>query len=245
MDPLPAAAISFLAGLFAPLGAVCVLPLYPGFLAWLANQAGEGDGRTLLFRFALIVTAGLIVSFLTIGLLFTWLLRTSVSAAIGTISLVAFILLAGVSICLIADIDLSGIIRAPGILHQTGAYQNALLFGLFFGLIILPCNPAPIILLFALSANAADFFENIVILVAFCVGIAIPVLMLSLIPVATNYRLVRALAANRKKINLVCGVFMLALALYYLFWVFHLAELVGYGSSDLFTGNFLNMLIYF
>ncbi len=68
----------------------------------------------------------------------------------------------------------------PGVLHQTWVYQNALLFGLFFGLIILPCNPAPIILLFALSANAADFFENIVILVAFFVGIAIPLLMISL-----------------------------------------------------------------
>jgi|TARA_Y100000310_G_C20598816_1_gene771917 hypothetical protein len=32
--------ISFLAGLFAPLGAVCVLPLYPGFLAYLLVVAG-------------------------------------------------------------------------------------------------------------------------------------------------------------------------------------------------------------
>ena len=82
--------------------------------------------------------------------------------------------------------------------------------------------------------NAADFFENIVILVAFCVGIAIPVLLISLIPAATNYRLVRALTANRRKINLVCGLFMLVLALYYLFWVFHLPELMGYAYSQFF-----------
>jgi cytochrome c-type biogenesis protein len=238
MDVVSAAGISFLAGLFAPLGAVCVLPLYPGFLAWLTNQAGEGDGRTLLFRFALIVTTGLIFSFLTIGLFFTWLLRTSVSAAIGIISMVAFLILAGVSICLIADIDLSRIFHTPGVLHRTGPYQNALLFGLFFGLIILPCNPAPIILLFALSANAADFFENIVILVSFCVGIAIPVLLISIIPAATNYRLIRALTANRRKINLLCGLFMLVLALYYLFWVFHLPELVCQAYSYFFTSKF-------
>ena len=33
--------ISFLAGLFAPIGAVCVLPLYPGFLSYLAGQVSQ------------------------------------------------------------------------------------------------------------------------------------------------------------------------------------------------------------
>ncbi len=141
LDPVSAAGISFLAGLLAPLGAVCVLPLYPGYLAWLANQVGEGDDRTLLFRFSLVVTAGIIFAFFVIGFVVTWLLRSSVSAAIGIISMVAFVILAGASICLIAGIDLSLIIPSPKMLHPVGPYKNALLFGLFFGLIMLPCNP--------------------------------------------------------------------------------------------------------
>jgi cytochrome c-type biogenesis protein len=108
-----------------------------------------------------------------------------------------------------------------------GPYWNALIFGLFFGLIILPCNPAPIILLFALSVNAADVLENLVVLIAFCIGIAIPVLLISIIPAATNSRLVRFLTTHRRRINVVCGLFMLVLALYYLFWVFHLPELLA------------------
>jgi cytochrome c-type biogenesis protein len=226
LDPVASIGIAFIAGLLAPLGAVCVLPLYPGYLAWLANQVGEGNDRTLLFRFALVVTAGIIVAFLVVGFIFTWLLRSSVSAAIGIISMVAFVLLAGVSICLILDIDLSRFIPSPKMLHPVGPYSNAILFGLFFGLIILPCNPAPVILLFALSVNAADFFENFAILIAFCLGIAIPVLLISLIPAATNYRLVHTLTTHRRTINLACGLFMLALSLYYLIWVFHLPELM-------------------
>jgi len=226
LDPVSATAISFLTGLLAPLGAVCVLPLYPGYLAWLANQVGEGNDRTLLFRFSLVVTAGIIFAFFVVGFIFTWLLRSSVSAAIGSISMVAFVILAGASICLIAGIDLSGIIPSPKILHPVGPYRNALLFGLFFGLIILPCNPAPVILLFALSVNAADLLENIVILIAFCIGIAIPVLLISLIPAATNYRLVGFLTTNRRVINVSCGLLMLSLALYYLVLVFHLPEML-------------------
>lgn len=226
LDPVSATAISFLAGLLAPLGAVCVLPLYPGYLAWLANQVGEGNDRILLFRFSLIVTAGIIFAFFVVGFIFTWLLRSSMSQAIGMISMVAFIILAGASICLIAGIDLSGIIPSPKILHTGGPYRNALLFGLFFGLIILPCNPAPVILLFALSVNAADVLENIAILIAFCIGIAIPVLLISLIPAATNYRLVGFLTTHRRAINVSCGLLMLVLSLYYLVWVFHLPELM-------------------
>jgi cytochrome c-type biogenesis protein len=237
LDPVSAAGISFLAGLLAPLGAVCVLPLYPGYLAWLANQVGEGNDRTLLFRFSLVVTAGLIFAFLVIGFIVTWLLRSSVSAVIGVISLIAFVILAGVSICLIAGIDLSRIFPSPKMLHPVGPYQNALVFGLFFGLIILPCNPGPIILLFALSVNAADFLENIVILIAFCIGIAIPVLLISLIPAATNYRLVRVLTTHRRLINIACGLFMLVLALYYLVGVFHLPELLDTLMIN-FTGKF-------
>lgn len=227
LELVSATLISFIAGLLAPLGAVCVLPLYPGYLAWLANQVGEGNDRALLFRFALVVIAGLILAFFVVGFIFTWILRASLNAAIGIISMVAFIILAGVSICLILDIDLSRFIPSPKILHPVGPYRNALVFGLFFGLIILPCNPAPVILLFALSTGAKDFLENLGILIAFCIGIAIPVLLISIIPAATNFRLVHVLKTHRRTINLACGLFMLVLAIYYLVWVFHLPYLLA------------------
>lgn len=226
MDLITATGISFSAGLFAPLGAVCVLPLYPGYLAWLANQVAGRNDSTLLFRFSLIVTAGLIFAFLVVGFIFTWILRSSLSVATGIISMIAFMILAGASVCLILDIDLSRIIPTPNLSNHAGPYGNALIFGLFFGLIILPCNPAPVILLFALSVTAADFLENIAILIAFCIGIAIPVLLISVIPAATNNHLVRVLANHRRIINVVCGLFMLGLALYYLVWIFHLPDLL-------------------
>lgn len=232
VDPVSAAGVAFLAGLLAPLGAVCVLPLYPGYLAWLANQVGDGNDRTLPFRFSLVVTAGIIFAFFVVGFIVTWVLRSSLSTAIGIVSMVAFVVLAGASICLIADIDLSWLIPSSKMLHPAGPYRNALIFGLFFGLIMLPCNPAPIILLFALSMNAADVLENLVVLIAFCIGIALPVLLISLLPAATNNRLVRFLTTHRRGINVVCGLFMLALALYYLFWVFHLPELLATAATN-------------
>jgi len=234
VDPVSTAGIAFPAGLLAPLGAVCVLPLYPGYLAWLANQVGDGNDRTLPFRFSLVVTAGIIFAFSVVGFIVTWVLRSSLSTAIGIVSMVAFIVLAGASICLIADIDLSRLIPSPKMLHSVGPYRNALISGLFFGLIMLPCNPAPIILLFALSMNAADVLENLAVLIAFCIGIALPVLLISLIPAATNTRLVRFLTTHTRGINVACGLFMLVLALYYLLWVSHLPELLVISVTNIY-----------
>ena len=50
---------SFGLGLLTPLTAVCVLPLYPGFLAYLAGQTGEEKGSFV--KFGWIITFGVIV----------------------------------------------------------------------------------------------------------------------------------------------------------------------------------------
>jgi cytochrome c-type biogenesis protein len=68
-------AISFLAGLYTPLGAMCVLPLYPGYLAFLAGRTKTGGGRTLTLGLA--VTAGVLLAMFSFGLLFVAILKMS------------------------------------------------------------------------------------------------------------------------------------------------------------------------
>ncbi|TKJ46914.1 hypothetical protein CEE34_06445 [Candidatus Aerophobetes bacterium Ae_b3a] len=63
----------FLLGLLTPLGAVCVLPLYLAFVASLANQlfAKRESHRLTIALFGLIMTSGVILFMLLLGLLFT------------------------------------------------------------------------------------------------------------------------------------------------------------------------------
>ena len=68
-------AISFLAGLYTPLGAMCVLPLYPGYLAFLAGRTKSGTNSTLTLGLA--VTAGVLLAMFSFGLLFVWILKVS------------------------------------------------------------------------------------------------------------------------------------------------------------------------
>ena len=92
--------LSFLAGLFAPIAAVCVLPLYPGFLSYLASQV-KGDVKRNMIWLGLVVTLGIVVSMALFGFIFTKLLQTSLTNAIGIISPIAFGILVIVSLRLL------------------------------------------------------------------------------------------------------------------------------------------------
>jgi cytochrome c-type biogenesis protein len=170
-------AISFLAGLYTPLGAMCVLPLYPGYLAFLAGRTRSGGGSTLSLGCA--VTGGVLLAMFTFGLLFVSILRMSTGDVLEILGPAIYGILAVMSIAMIAGFDISRFF--PMISTPVGKTPviTAILFGAFFGLVALPCNPGSIILLFAISTTTADFIANFINFVLFGVGMASPLLVLS------------------------------------------------------------------
>lgn len=214
---------SFLAGLFAPLGAVCVLPLYPGFLAYLAGKAGTKDARKNIIKLGFLVVLGVIVSLFLVGLIFTFFLQMSLTAAIGIISPIAFGILAVISILLIFNVDLGRFLPRKTAPIVQNPYLSSLLFGLFFGVIVLPCNPASLVVLFAVSTSTATFLLNLLNFLAFGIGMALPLLVLAIISAAKSQIVITFLTKWKNVINRLAGVVMLGISLYYLFFVFRIA----------------------
>ena len=75
-----------------PLTAACVLPLYPGFIAFLAGQR-EGARRAPL-ALGLAVVAGVTAAMIGIGLVFSTLLELSLTGVTAVASPIAFAVLA-------------------------------------------------------------------------------------------------------------------------------------------------------
>lgn len=214
--------IAFLAGLFAPLAAVCVLPLYPGFLAYLSNQFSGKESKKTFIMLGLLVAFGVVSSMFLIGLIFTKFLQASLTNVIGIISPIAFGILAVVSLFLIFNFDFSRLFpqfRAP-------VAKNPLLssygFGFFFGAIVLPCNPASLIVLFAISTTTIDFISNMFNFIFFGIGMALPLLVFSVVSAQWSQEVIGFLARNKRKINLLAGLAMLGISLYYLIFVFRI-----------------------
>lgn len=213
---------SFIAGLSAPLLAVCVLPLYPGFLAYLSNQLSGKESRKTIVLLGLIVTGGVILSMFIFGLIFTFFLQESLTKAIGIISPIAFGILGIVSLLLIFNVEFSKFIPKYNVPITKNPYFTSLLFGFFFGAIVLPCNPASLIVLFAISTSTTSFLANLLNFVLFGAGMGVPLLILAFISSAKNNAVMHWLNIHKKGINIVTGLFMLGVTLYYLFFVFRI-----------------------
>ncbi|NLV25982.1 MAG: hypothetical protein GXY48_02260 [Methanomicrobiales archaeon] len=210
--------ISFLAGLYTPLGAMCVLPLYPGYLAFLAGRTKSGGSSTALLGLA--VTSGVLLAMFFFGMLFVSILKISTGDVIEILGPVIYLILAIMSIAMIAGVDISRFF--PVVSTPTGKtpYITAVLFGAFFGLVALPCNPGSIILLFAISSTTADFIANFINFVLFGVGMASPLLFLSFLSMEKSRTVIKFFTTHHLLINRIAGVLMLIVALYYLVFVF-------------------------
>ncbi|MEE9525834.1 MAG: cytochrome c biogenesis protein CcdA [Candidatus Woesearchaeota archaeon] len=216
--------LSFIAGLFAPLVAVCVLPLYPGFLSYLAGQISQEteDPKKLFIKLGLIVTAGVITSMFVFGLIFTALLQESLTKAIGIVSPIAFGILAVVSLLLIFNVDFGKIFPKINAPVTKNPYFTSFVFGFFFGAIVLPCNPASLAVLFAISTSTMAFIANLFNFILFGVGMAAPLLIFSIISATKSQAVITFLTDRKRPINLIAGLIMLGISLYYLIFVFRI-----------------------
>ncbi|WP_445475578.1 cytochrome c biogenesis CcdA family protein [Methanococcoides methylutens] len=217
--------LSFTLGLLTPLTAVCVLPLYPAFLAYLSNQlSGEEKNKRLPLIFGLVISAGVILFMSLLGLIFTTLLQVSLTNVVGIISPIAFGILFIISLLLIMDYDIGKFLPRTNIAGDRNPLITAFLYGFFFGAIVVPCNPAFIAALFAKSLTSMGFIENFLNFVAFGIGISFPLLVFSAISTAKSKSIISFLIKYKRKINLSAGIIMLVISVYYLIFVFRVVE---------------------
>jgi cytochrome c-type biogenesis protein len=220
MDVVTSWWISFLAGVFTPLGAVCVLPLYPGFIAHLAGQLPGNPSRRTILLLGCLVAVGMVGSMLLTGFVFISILQFSLSDAIRILSPIAFILLVGISIFLIAGKDPGKYVPSNCLPEIRSPILTAFVFGFFFGILALPCNPGPIIVLFALSVNSFSFMINLVNFILFGIGMALPLIFFSVITASRSDQVIHFFTENRRIIQRIAGILMLVIALYYLGYIF-------------------------
>ena len=214
---------SFVLGLLTPLTAVCVLPLYPGFLAYLANSfstKGEVD-RKRYAMFGLLITLGVILFMFTLGILFTTVLQVSLTNVIGIVSPIAFGILGVVSLLLIFDFDMGKFLPKIRIRQAKNPVLNALLYGFFFGAIVIPCNPGFIAAFLSRALLFGNFISSMLNFLMFGLGLGFPLLLFSLISVRWSQNIIGLLGKYKSWINRIAGIIMLVISVYYLIWVFN------------------------
>jgi cytochrome c-type biogenesis protein len=215
---------SFALGVATPLTAACALPLYPGFVAYLASKSEDGISPALLGGS---VVGGVLAFMLGVGLLFATVLQSSLTGVVETVSPLAFVVLAVISVGLLLDVSLFErfpSIEPPGNRRPVVA---AFAYGAFFGAIVIPCNPGFFAYYFARALLFDSPAASVLNAGAFGLGIGAPLLGLAVVSEARGRRFTRAIARHRTPINRISGAIMLAVSLYYLLVVFDVIGVAG------------------
>ena len=188
----------------------CILPLYPGFLAYLSGQHEIGRQKYFL---GLFVLAGVLTMMLALGG-FIAMLAVPVGSVLVYLLPLADLLIFLLGILLILNFNPFKTlpqIQLPVLRHP---YGNAFVYGLLYGPIALPCSGPMVVSIFALSFTVEEAFNQLWVFLWFGLGLGVPLLILSLLSGALQRQLTVFFARHSRVINFIGGVLLIGVAIY-------------------------------
>jgi len=190
----------------------CILPLYPGYLAYLSGaSAGPlGKGRYFLGFFVL---AGVLSMMLVLGLLIA-LLSLSTGRVLALLIPLADLLLVSLGILLLLDRNPFKALPQLRVPALRNPFFNAFVYGLLYGPIALPCSGPLVVGIFALSLTAAEALGRLNVFLWFGLGFGLPLLALSLLSGGLQRSITRWFAGHARLINLTGGLLLLGIGIY-------------------------------
>ena len=191
----------------------CVLPLYPGFLAYLSGGHERLQNKTSRYFLGFFVLAGVLTMMLVLGGIIA-LLSISIGKALSVVIPIAdsIIILFGILLLLnINPFKRLPQLQVPVLAHP---FVNAFIYGLLYGPIALPCSGPLVVSIFALSLTVVEAFSKLNIFFWFGLGFGIPLLLLSFLSGTAQRWITRQFAMRSRLINILSGLLLLGVGIY-------------------------------
>lgn len=214
---------AFTIGLLATLNP-CVLPLYPGYLAYLAKD-NKGNVRHL----GLVVLAGVMTMMLALGALISTLTNALAESSAFIIQPLGVAIMLLMGVFLLFDVNPFARMSAVAPTAGRGQYAQAFLYGILFGPMIMPCAGPLVVSIFSLSIGIAGFVEQLLFFLIFGLGFGLPLLALSFLPHDLSERMLHGFTRHSKLISRLSGLALIA------FGVWNLGA--SWGLLNLLTGS--------
>ena len=202
---------AFILGNGAILTNVCVLPLYPGLIAFLAGNAQNEKAQRGIKWLGLLVLAGVLTLMTLVGLLL-YLLQQSFDVILpillpliyGLVILMGIFMLTGRNPFNRLSTAQSPVISNP--------YSGAYVYGLFLGPMTLPCTGPLIVSAFLLGAGSlANLTSSLAYFLAFGLGFGWPLVLLPFIAAPFQRRFTRWLTQNYKLLTRLSGALLVGI----------------------------------
>ena len=204
-------ATAFGIGLLATLSP-CALPLYPGFLAYLA-AGGAGERRGAARWLGAAVLGGVLTMMLALGALIA-ALSIAVGQVLVFVTPLADLLVIALGLALLFGKNPFAKPPMLGGGNLTGSpLRSAYVYGLMYGPIALPCSGALLVSIFTLSLSAGAFAERLLFFLVFGLGFGVPLLAISLLADGRQRALLSLFTRHYAVLSRVAGIILIAVGL--------------------------------
>lgn len=203
---------AFSTGLLATISP-CVLPLYPGFLAYLSGHGREGRQPANTLVLGVFVLLGVLTMMIALGALIA-ALQVSVGRALVFITPLAYVVLIVLGGLLLTGRNVFSSVATIQVPVLRNPYASAFVYGLLYGPIALPCSGPLLVSIFALSLTVGEFVRQLALFAVFGLGFGMPLLVLAALGRARQRQMIGFLVRYERPFQYAAGVLLIGIGLF-------------------------------
>ena len=205
---------AFLLGNSAILTNVCVLPLYPGLIAYLAGNAENERARRATPWLGLLVLLGVLTLMTVVGLLL-YLLQQSFGAILPVLLPIIYAAVILLGLLMLTGRNPFNRLSGTNVPVLNNPYAGAYVYGVLLGPMTLPCTGPVIVSAFLLGAgSAAALADSLLYFFVFGLGFGWPLVLLPFIAGPLQRRFTRWMTGNYKLLTRASGALLIAIGLF-------------------------------
>lgn len=205
--------LAFTLGNAAILTNACMLPLYPGLLAFLAGNANNQRARQATAILGMLVLAGIMTTMIVIGFVLS-LLSASFGGLLTYLLPIIYALVIGLGLAMLFGKNPFATLQTAQSPTFSNPYLTAFVYGLFFGPMTLPCTGPIIVSAFTLGSGGASVASGLAFFVFFGLGFGWPLVVLPVLTMPFQRTIVGWLSRNHDMLTAASGVLLIAVGIF-------------------------------
>lgn len=205
--------LAFTLGNAAILTNACLLPLYPGLIAFLAGNANNEKSQGATAWLGVLVLAGILTMMTLIGLVLS-LVSASFGDILPIVLPIIYTLVIALGIAMLMGRNPFATLETIEAPVLSNPYATAYTYGLLFGPMTLPCTGPIILSAFTVGTGAGDVLGGLAYFFFFGLGFGWPLVILPLIALPIQRRVVGWLAKNHDALNHASGMLLIAVGIF-------------------------------
>lgn len=206
----------FVLGNAAILTNVCILPLYPGLIAYLAGNATQNDAKRLKATkwLGLLVLLGILTLMTAVGGLLYAFQQSFGSLLIWLLPIIyGIVILLG--ILMLTGNNPFNRLTTTQIPLLDNPYIGAYLYGILLGPMTLPCAGPIVVSAFLLGAGSiTSLSSSLLFFFAFGLGFGWPLVLLPLLATSLQTHFTKWMTKNYKLLTRISGALLIAIGLF-------------------------------